>query len=61
MEILELKNMQLEELSHDEIQSTNGGWWQLIVAAILIDALLNPDDAIDSIIEGYNAARSLAE
>lgn len=61
METLELKSLGLQELDSTELKESNGGWWQIIAAAILIDALLNPDDAIDAMVDGYNAARSLSK
>ncbi len=58
METLELKSLGLQELDSKELKESNGGWWQIIVGAIIIDALLNPEAAVDAIIDGYNDATS---
>lgn len=50
-----LENYGVHELYAQEIRKTDGGYWQILVAAILTDMLLNPSATADAWNEGYNS------
>lgn len=56
MENLSLEALGLSEMSRTEVSEIDGGWWQIIVAGILVDAMLNPGDALSEMQAGYAAA-----
>lgn len=47
-----------KELSFEEMQEVEGGYWMVVVGvvamAMLLDIALNPNDAIETIKNGFN-------
>lgn len=50
-----LENYGVQELNAQEIKKTDGGYWQILLAAIITDMLLNPSATADAWTEGYNS------
>ena len=53
-----LENLNLVELRQDEMRQIEGGWWQIIVGALIIDSMINYDSVIDSFNKGFADASS---
>lgn len=49
-----LNHSGLIQLKVQEQQKTNGGYWQIVVAYVLVEAMLNPQSHFDSFMHGYN-------
>ena len=54
MKALKLNEMNLVELNSEEIEQIDGGWWQAVLAAIIISAVNNFGDIRNGLSDGYN-------
>jgi hypothetical protein len=57
IENLNLNKMGLMPLTETERNETNGGWWPIIGAYILLEAALNPSAHINAFKEGWNSVK----
>jgi hypothetical protein len=59
MKKLELECFGVQELDAGEMKEVNGGlWWQVVVAYVLLEALLNPEAHINAFMEGLEAGKN---
>jgi len=54
---LNLEAYGLQEMSRTEASMIDGGWWQIILASVLVDAMINSGEYSQAIADGWNAAR----
>lgn len=56
----DLKSYKIQELSVEECENVNAGWWQYVVGAVayfLYESAANPQASSDAFSEGWDAAQ----